>query len=191
MLLAPFSDPILPLVYRSSFMVTSRASSSKVFLHSPLKAHCCAGRWGNPIPWSSFFWQPSLVTVDHHSLAWDNDHSPEVHMFENPASNYLHHFSRRGFFSGSKLCRGVTESWQTRLSGWRRMLTHECVCALSRVWLFAALWTVAHQASLSMGFSRQEHWSGLPFPSPGYLPDSGVEPGSLVSPALGRWILYH
>ena len=43
------------------------------------------------------------------------------------------------------------------------------------------LWTVAHQASPSMGFSRQEYWSGLPFPSPGDLPDPGIEPGS---PAL-------
>ena len=41
--------------------------------------------------------------------------------------------------------------------------------------------TVAHQASLSMGFSRQEYWSGLPFPSPGYLPNPGIGPGS---PAL-------
>ena len=42
-------------------------------------------------------------------------------------------------------------------------------------------WTVAYQASLSMGFSRQEYWSGLPFPSPGGLPDPGIEPSS---PAL-------
>ena len=39
-------------------------------------------------------------------------------------------------------------------------------------------WTAAHQAPLSMGFSRQEHWSGLPFPSPGDLPDPGIEPRS-------------
>ena len=39
-------------------------------------------------------------------------------------------------------------------------------------------WTVAYQASLSMGFSRQEYWSGLPFPPPGDLPDPGIEPGS-------------
>ena len=51
---------------------------------------------------------------------------------------------------------------------------------LSRVRLFATLWTVARQASPSMGFSRQEYWSGLPFPSPGDLPDPGVEPGSPV-----------
>ena len=42
-------------------------------------------------------------------------------------------------------------------------------------------WTVAHQSALSIGFSRQEHWSGLPFPSPGDLPDPGIEP---KSPAL-------
>ena len=46
---------------------------------------------------------------------------------------------------------------------------------------FAIPWTVAHQAPLSMEFSRQEYWSGLPFPAPGDLPDSGIEPGS---PAL-------
>ena len=44
--------------------------------------------------------------------------------------------------------------------------------------------TVAHQAPLSMGFSRQEYWSGLPCPSPGDLPDPGIEPVSLTSPAL-------
>ena len=46
----------------------------------------------------------------------------------------------------------------------------------SRVWLFATLWAVAHQAPPSMGFSRQEYWSGLPLPSPGDLPDPGIEP---------------
>ena len=47
---------------------------------------------------------------------------------------------------------------------------------LSRVQLFAALWTAACQASLSMGFSRQEYWSGLPCPPPGDLPDPRIEP---------------
>ena len=52
------------------------------------------------------------------------------------------------------------------------------VKSLSRVQLFVTPWTVAHQAPPSMGFSRQEYWSGLPFPSPGDLPDAGIEPGS-------------
>ena len=50
--------------------------------------------------------------------------------------------------------------------------------SLSCVQLFATPWTVAHQAFLSMGFSRQEYWSGLPFPSPVDLPDPGTEPES-------------
>ena len=58
------------------------------------------------------------------------------------------------------------------------------VKSLSRVRLFAAPWTIAHQAPLSTGFSRQAYWSGLPFPSPGDLPDPEVEPASPVSPAL-------
>ena len=45
-------------------------------------------------------------------------------------------------------------------------------------------WTVARQAPLSTGFSRQEHWSGLPWPPPGDLPDPGIEPSCLMSPAL-------
>ena len=59
------------------------------------------------------------------------------------------------------------------------MLSH-----FSRVQLFAALWTTDCQAPLSMGFSRQEYWSGLPCPPPGILPDPGIEPASLMSPAL-------
>ena len=50
--------------------------------------------------------------------------------------------------------------------------------SLSRVRLFATPWTVAYQAPPSMGFSRQECWSGLPLPSPGDPPDPGIEPGS-------------
>ena len=58
------------------------------------------------------------------------------------------------------------------------------VKSLSRVQLLATPWTVIYQASPSMGFSRQEYWSGLPFSSPEDLPDPGTEPTSLVSPEL-------
>ena len=57
-------------------------------------------------------------------------------------------------------------------------------CMLSHVQLFVTSLTVAHQASLSMGFSKQEYCSGLPFPPPGDLPDPGTEPMSPESPAL-------
>ena len=58
------------------------------------------------------------------------------------------------------------------------------VSSLSHVWLFATSWTVACQAPLSMGLSRQEYWSELPFPPPWDLPNPGIEPMSLASPAL-------
>ena len=58
------------------------------------------------------------------------------------------------------------------------------VVVLSRVWLSAAPWPVALQAPLSMEFSREAYWSGLPFPTPEDLPDRGIKPKSLVSPAL-------
>ena len=65
--------------------------------------------------------------------------------------------------------------------------------SLSRVQLFATPWTVAYQAPPSMGFSRQDYWSGMPFPPPGDLPNSGIEPkfpslqaDSLPSETLGK-----
>ena len=61
-----------------------------------------------------------------------------------------------------------------------------CVKSLSRVQVFVTLCTVAHQAPLSMGFSRQHYWSGLPFPSPGDLPNPGIKLGS---PALHEDVL--
>ena len=70
------------------------------------------------------------------------------------------------------------------------------VKSLSHVRLFVILWTVVYLASLSMGFSRQEYWSGLPLPSPQDLPDPGIEPRSpalqadaLSSELLGKQIL--
>ena len=56
----------------------------------------------------------------------------------------------------------------------------------SHVQLFATLWAVAHQAPLSMGFPRQKYWSGLLCPPPRDLPNAGVEPTSLTSPALAQ-----
>ena len=63
-----------------------------------------------------------------------------------------------------------------------------CAQSLSCVLLFETPWTVTGLAPLSMGFPRQEYWSRLPFPTPGDLPDSGIEPASLESSALaGRF----
>ena len=65
------------------------------------------------------------------------------------------------------------------------MLSH-----FSHVRLLAALWTVVLQSPLSMGLSRQEYWSGLPFPSPGDLPNPGIEPTFLMS-GIGRQVCFH
>ena len=61
------------------------------------------------------------------------------------------------------------------------------VCMLSHfghIQPFATLWIITRKAPLSMGFVKQEYWSGLPCPPPGYIPDSGIEPSYLMSPAL-------
>ena len=77
-------------------------------------------------------------------------------------------------------CNTLSRAWTKKSSP---ALDHVKVKLLSRVHLFATPWTVAYQAPLSMGFSRQEYWSGLPFPSPGDLPNPGIKPRA---PALQR-----
>ena len=75
---------------------------------------------------------------------------------------------------------------------WAEIYLHACVLShFSRVRLFATPWTVARQAPLSMGFSRQVYWSVLLFPPPGDLPNPGIEPVSLTSTFIGRQVLYH
>ena len=68
-----------------------------------------------------------------------------------------------------------------------------CACVLSRfscVQLFVTPWTVAQQAPLSMGFSKQEYWSGLPCPTPGYLPNPGIKAASLTCPVYTSIIFF-
>ena len=67
------------------------------------------------------------------------------------------------------------------------MVEEKCVCALSCVRLFSTLQTVAYQAPLSLGFSRQQYWSGLPLPTPGDHPNLGIKPTSLASALAGRF----
>ena len=94
------------------------------------------------------------------------------------------HFLLQGIFltQGSNLC----------LLHWQADSLPLCVLShFNHGWLFVIPWTVAHQAPLSMVFSRQEHWSGLPFSSPGNLADPGIEPMSLNMSCIGRHFLYH
>ena len=81
---------------------------------------------------------------------------------------------------------GYQSSWRSRICqvNFVEILiktSMACVCVLGHVQFFATPWTVTHQALLSMEFSRQEYRNGLPFSSPGDLPEPGIEPGS---PAL-------
>ena len=84
---------------------------------------------------------------------------------------------------------GLNISMYSRFICWSPNPEGDClrgVCVLScfsHVWLFVTLWTVASQALLSMGFSGQEYWSGLPCPPPEDLPDPGIKSVSLMSPA--------
>ena len=71
---------------------------------------------------------------------------------------------------------------------WPIIVCAHVISCFSCVRLFVTLWTVACQAPLSMEFSRQEYWSGLPFPPPGDLPNTGIESTSLMS---SGWVLYH
>ena len=66
---------------------------------------------------------------------------------------------------------------------------HVCVCVCSAMSNSATPWAVDCQALLSVGFPRQEYWNVLPFPSPGTLPDPGIEPVTFVSPALAGGFL--
>ena len=91
----------------------------------------------------------------------------------------------------AQIVKRLPKMWETQVKslGWRDLLekelaTHSSIC----VQLFATLWTVACQAPVSMGFPRQEYWSGVLCPPPGDLPDPGIEPASFTTPALvGRF----
>ena len=94
---------------------------------------------------------------------------------------------------------GLGEGRFSIVTFWKRqnynrgsMKTARVLSCYSCAWLSETPWTVAHQAPLSMGFSRQEYWSGLPCPPPGDLPTPGIKPASITFiSCIGRWVLYH
>ena len=106
--------------------------------------------------------------------------SPEVQYWER-----LGHLSLKGFFRITTICRVcVCVSVCVRASS--HIHTHTNTFSLVR--LFATPRAAAHQTPLSMGFSGQEYWSGLPLPSPGDLPEPGIVPMPLASPALAAGV---
>ena len=117
-----------------------------------------------------YFW---VIYLEERNVIWDVSNLWDITTdTENKVSQTLHQISKSS-----------SHTWvpKDKKSGSTILLTKERkVKLLSHVRLFVTQWTVAHQAPLSMGFSRQEYWSGLPFPSTGDLPNPGIEPRSPV-----------
>ena len=94
----------------------------------------------------------------------------------------LHNIEKKsGSFSQKELCRDLNHVYDLYwLYFCHAMSLQSCLTLCNTSPTTPAPWTVARQAPLSMGFSRQEYWIGLPFPPPGNLPDAGIEPSSLI-----------
>ena len=85
----------------------------------------------------------------------------------------------------TRVCVCVCAHMYMFLGEWRNNLCFACMLScFNNILLFEALWKIANQASLSMEFSRQDYWCGLPCPPPGALPDPGIKPVSLASSTL-------
>ena len=99
--------------------------------------------------------------------------------FLNGIKKFIEHYNNYPVFEGF-----IEIPCETIWIWWFLCMMHACLSCFSHVRLFVISWTVACQSPLSMGFSRQEYSSGLPFPPPGDLPNPGTEPTSLAFPAL-------
>ena len=155
--------------------------------------------WPKPMPparQEGTVWGPSPDGRSGQVGAVGSTGSPQVHKLTNPSDTCTMSTGHGSCFrklAGNRH-RWLESTWEVQAAAFISSVSPGsrgvCVPAksLSRVWPFETLWAVAHEAPLSMGFSRQEYWSGLPCPSPGDLPDPRIEPASLMSPALaGRF----
>ena len=131
--------------------------------------------WNSPCQlWAKLFGNYKSSHHCHQGLD-DKSVSP-LHQF--PSTGHSHRKHTAGTAPET-----LSKAWWGRISNCSPIpsmviVTKVKVKSLSRVRLFATLWTVGYKAPPFMGFSRQEYWSGLPFPSSGDLPDPGTEPGS-------------
>ena len=108
------------------------------------------------------------------------------HKYEKKEMRNLQTLAKYDFRSKWRI---LTSNYITPLQR-RNVFDNVLLISFSHVWLFANLWTIAHQSPWSMGFSRQEYWSGLLCPHPGDLPNTGIEITSLKS-CIVRQVLYH
>ena len=115
--------------------------------------------------WSFYIYDPSQI-----KFLWVKVYPCYLWIFNWPSTIYWKYY-----FCTTQL------QWRSHHQTWTLSC---CACILSRTQLFVTPWIATHQAPLSMVFSSQKYWTGLPFSSPEDLPDPGMEPMSLVSPTL-------
>ena len=121
-----------------------------------------------------------IVTCSHHYGIIECFHCPQNHLYSVRPLPHTPPLATTNHFTGSIIL-PFPECQSFHSSTCVCVCVHEQSQLLSHVQLFATPWTVAHDAPLSMEFSRQEYWSRLPFPSPGDLPNPGIKLRSLVS----------
>ena len=111
---------------------------------------------------------------------WPKKLSETIFFYTLSASSVSLFSLAANYFSSDELCSSCC-FYLPELRGLTKVVYVSALCCvLSHVWLSVTPWTVAHQAPLSMGFSRQEYWSGVPYPTPGDLPDPGINTASLA-----------
>ena len=126
--------------------------------------------WQNTTGWLAWLAYKKQKFISHSLGCWKSKIRVAAWPSENPLPGHKPVYSH---------------DWRGSRALWGLFSVCICLCACSVTSSpFATPWTAAHQAPLSMEFSRQEHWSWLPFPSPGDLSNPGIEPRSLASPAL-------
>ena len=145
----------------------------------------CSGYSAGQAPWRTDSWPVTLVARgEDAALGWPLEVSNILHMIV--WAPWLH-TSLQGHLRGRSLSRP-----RDCLCSSGFHLGQSCSAQLLRpVRLFVTPWIVAYQAPMSMGFFRQEYWSGLPFHPPGDLPDPGIKPTSPESAAIGKRILHY
>ena len=155
--------------------------NTNTFLHSI----CSFLTWGKLNPkHNKIYYRTSVLQ----SKKWN--HFQEVILIPSELKKLFLPHSINCFFAYITLT-GLTNSHNCLLRVYIWMCVRAYVCSLNCIQLFVTPRTIACQAPLSMRFSRQEYWSGLPFPSPGDLPNPGIKPVFLVSLALTNGFLYH
>ena len=154
-----------------------------VFKKQAIKPHRLSYCWRNRSPST-----PSRTGYNQYQLAWnltwEKIHCKSLQRNLVPKGCEKMDMSSRPCFAGKAICGDHLYGEMISCKRMSVSILHVCMLShFSRVWLCDPMDCSLLQAPLSMGFSRQEYWSGLPCPPPGDHPDSGIEPRSLISPA--------